>query len=47
MTILDNDVVVVTKVPGQIWEIRYKDENARKPINAKRSLISKILDLVR
>lgn len=47
MTMLDDDVVVVTMVPGRVWEIRYRDENANKPVKTKKSLISKILDMVR
>lgn len=31
MTKLDEDVVAVVKVPGHVWDLRFKGENARPP----------------
>jgi hypothetical protein len=45
--ILDDDVVVVAKVPGMVWEIKYRNGESAQIQAGKRSLISRILDLVR
>ncbi len=43
MTKLDDDVVVVEKVPGFVWDLRLKDEDIPQETPRKTGLFSKIV----
>jgi hypothetical protein len=47
MTKLDDDVVVVERVPGFVWDLRLKDESIPQETKSRTGLFSRILGRLR